>query len=60
MELGEEYWNMRDAVVQAELLIMRMLKFEVNVVHPHKYMCHYLKTLKGKTITMQLLNLYVI
>ncbi|KAK6617208.1 hypothetical protein RUM43_005188 [Polyplax serrata] len=47
MELGEEYWNMRDAVVQAELLIMRMLKFEVNVVHPHKYMCHYLKTLKG-------------
>lgn len=36
LELGDEYWNMRDAIVQAELLIMRMLKFEVTVVHPHK------------------------
>lgn len=47
LELGDEYWNMRDAIVQAELLIMRMLKFEVNVIHPHKYMYHYLKTLQG-------------
>jgi hypothetical protein len=36
LELGDEYWNMRDAIVQAELLIMRMLKFEVTVMHPHK------------------------
>ncbi|XP_049815810.1 cyclin-Q isoform X1 [Schistocerca nitens] len=47
LELGDEYWNMRDAIVQAELLIMRMLKFEVTVTHPHKYMLHYLKTLEG-------------
>lgn len=47
LELGDEYWNMRDAIVQAELLIMRMLKFEVTVVHPHKYMLHYLKSLEG-------------
>nr|CAD7455854.1 unnamed protein product [Timema tahoe] len=36
LELGDEYWNMRDAIVQAELLIMRMLKFEVTITHPHK------------------------
>lgn len=36
LDLGEEYWNMRDAIVQAELLIMRMLKFEVTITHPHK------------------------
>ncbi|PSN49340.1 Cyclin-related protein FAM58B [Blattella germanica] len=36
LELGDEYWNMRDAIVQAELLIMRMLKFEVTIVHPHR------------------------
>lgn len=36
LDLGEEYWNMRDAIVQAELLMMRMLKFEVTIVHPHK------------------------
>ncbi|XP_018327167.1 cyclin-Q [Agrilus planipennis] len=47
LEIGDEYWNMRDAIVQAELLIMRVLKFEVSIVHPHKYMLHYLRTLEG-------------
>lgn len=47
LELNEEYWHRRDAIVQAELLIMRMLKFEVSPVHPHKYMYHYLRTLQG-------------
>ncbi|RZF38991.1 hypothetical protein LSTR_LSTR003734 [Laodelphax striatellus] len=47
LDLGDEYWSMRDAIVQAELLIMRMLKFEVQTVHPHKFMLHYLKSLQG-------------
>ncbi|XP_065167315.1 cyclin-Q [Atheta coriaria] len=47
LEIGEEYWNMRDAIVQAELLIMRILKFEVTITHPHKFMLHYLKSLEG-------------
>ncbi|XP_063242253.1 cyclin-Q isoform X2 [Bacillus rossius redtenbacheri] len=47
LELGDEYWNMRDAIVQAELLVMRMLKFEVTITHPHKYMFHYLKALES-------------
>lgn len=47
LELGDEYWNMRDAIVQAELLIMRVLKFEVSIVHPHKFMLHYLKSVEG-------------
>jgi len=47
LELGEDYWNMRDAIVQGELLIMRMLKFEVTIIHPHKYMLHYLKSLQS-------------
>lgn len=36
LELGDQYWSMRDAIVQAELLIMRMLKFQVTPIHPHK------------------------
>lgn len=36
LELGEEYWAMRDGITQAELLITRMLKFNLDVVHPHK------------------------
>lgn len=47
LELGDEYWNMRDAIVQAELLIMRVLKFEVSITHPHKYMLHYLRSVEG-------------
>ncbi|KAL1110138.1 hypothetical protein AAG570_008215 [Ranatra chinensis] len=47
LELKEEYWNRRDAIVQAELLIMRLLKFEITLNNPHKYLLHYLKTLQG-------------
>jgi len=46
LELGDEYWAMRDGIVQAELLITRMLKFDMNVEHPHKYMLHYMLSLK--------------
>lgn len=46
LELGDEYWSMRDAIVQAELLITRMLKFELNTVHPHKFMLYYMKSLQ--------------
>lgn len=42
LELGDQYWSMRDAIVQAELLIMRMLKFQVTPVHPHKVGTKYL------------------
>ncbi|RZC36599.1 cyclin-related protein FAM58A [Asbolus verrucosus] len=47
LEIGDEYWSMRDAIVQAELLIMRVLKFEVSITHPHKYMLHYLRSMEG-------------
>ncbi|XP_058798511.1 cyclin-Q isoform X2 [Phymastichus coffea] len=47
LELGDQYWFMRDAIVQAELLIMRMLKFHVMPEHPHKYMLHYLRSLQA-------------
>lgn len=40
LELSDEYWAMRDGIVQAELLITRMLKFDLNVVHPHKVCCN--------------------
>lgn len=46
LELSDEYWAIRDAITQAELLITRMLKFDLNIVHPHKYMLHYIKSLQ--------------
>ncbi|XP_066154073.1 cyclin-Q [Euwallacea fornicatus] len=47
LEISDEYWSMRDAIVQAEFLIQRILKFEERIVHPHKYMLHYLKSMEG-------------
>lgn len=46
LELGDEYWSMRDSIVQAELFITRILKFDLTTVHPHKYMLHYMKSLQ--------------
>jgi len=46
LPLGDQYWNMRDAIVQAELLVLRMCQFGVKFSHPHKYLLHYLKSLK--------------
>ena len=46
LPLGDQYWNTRDAIVQAELLLLRMCQFVVRFSHPHKYLLHYLKSLK--------------
>lgn len=36
MELNEKFWELRDSVVQCELLILRQLNFHVSFEHPHK------------------------
>lgn len=36
-EKDQDFWLIRDAIVQSELLITRMLKFDMNnATHPHK------------------------
>lgn len=40
LELGDEYWSIRDAIVQAELLLARTLKFDLNIEHPHKVLLY--------------------
>uniref|UniRef100_A0A182NLX0 Cyclin-Q n=1 Tax=Anopheles dirus TaxID=7168 RepID=A0A182NLX0_9DIPT len=46
LEPCDEYWSMWDSIVQAELFIARVLKFDMTIVHPHKYMLHFMKSLK--------------
>ncbi|XP_058063306.1 cyclin-Q [Anopheles bellator] len=46
LDLCDEYWSMWDSIVQGELFVGRMLKFDMTVVHPHKYLVHYMKTVK--------------
>lgn len=45
LPLAEEYWCLRDAIVQCELLMLRVLQFKVSVDHPHRYLLHYLRSL---------------
>ncbi|XP_023332793.1 cyclin-Q [Eurytemora carolleeae] len=46
LALGDEYWNIRDAIVQTELFVLRMVGFQVRFIHPHKYLLHYLSSIR--------------
>ncbi|KAL0820300.1 hypothetical protein ABMA28_006210 [Loxostege sticticalis] len=46
LELGEEYWSWRGAVAQAELLVLRLLGFNLDAPSPHRYLLHYLRSLQ--------------
>ncbi|CAB1330338.1 unnamed protein product [Coregonus sp. 'balchen'] len=41
------FWDLRDSVVQCELLVLRQLNFHVSFQHPHKYLLHYLLSVKS-------------
>ncbi len=36
LQLDEKYWALRTSVIQTELLIVRVLSFELDFEHPHK------------------------
>lgn len=46
LEVGKQYWELRDSLVNCELLLVRMLKYNPKIGDlPHKYLVHYLKSL---------------
>ncbi|KAM9180669.1 cyclin-Q isoform 1-T1 [Dugong dugon] len=47
LELDARFWELRDSIVQCELLMLRVLRFQVSFQHPHKYLLHYLISLKN-------------
>ncbi|XP_041035535.1 cyclin-Q [Carcharodon carcharias] len=49
LELDTRFWELRDSVVQCELLMLRVLNFHVSFEHPHKYLLHYLISLRNWT-----------
>nr|XP_055194971.1 cyclin-Q isoform X1 [Nyctereutes procyonoides] len=36
LELDSRFWALRDSIVQCELLMLRVLRFQVSFQHPHK------------------------
>nr|XP_055045250.1 cyclin-Q [Misgurnus anguillicaudatus] len=47
LELDGKFWELRDSIVQCELLILRQLNFQVTFEHPHKYLLHFLLSVKS-------------
>ncbi|XP_074088037.1 cyclin-Q-like [Macrotis lagotis] len=47
LELDSWLWELRDSIVQCELLMLRVLHFWFSFQHPHKYLLHYLISLKN-------------
>ncbi|EAW72851.1 family with sequence similarity 58, member A, isoform CRA_a [Homo sapiens] len=47
LELDSRFWELRDSIVQCELLMLRVLRFQVSFQHPHKYLLHYLVSLQN-------------
>lgn len=45
LEVGSLYWELRDSVVNCELMMLRILQFHVAFNNPHKYLLHYLKSI---------------
>uniref|UniRef100_A0A8C9IYL3 Cyclin-Q n=1 Tax=Piliocolobus tephrosceles TaxID=591936 RepID=A0A8C9IYL3_9PRIM len=46
LELDSRFWELQDSIVQCELLILRSMRFQV-FQHPHKYLLHYLVSLRN-------------
>jgi len=36
LDLGDAYWALRESIVQMELLLIRVLKFDLTIHHPQK------------------------
>ena len=42
LEVGSLYWELRDSVVNCELMMLRTLQFQVAFNNPHKVRCQCL------------------
>ncbi|ELK25141.1 Cyclin-related protein FAM58A [Myotis davidii] len=47
LELDSQLWVIWDSIVQCELLVLRVLRFQVSFQHPHRYLLHYPICLKN-------------
>ena len=42
----QEYWAMKDALIQNEQTVLRALCFETDVIHPYQFLMQYAVTLQ--------------
>eukprot|EP01104_Vermistella_antarctica_P008198 TRINITY_DN2049_c1_g1_i1.p1 TRINITY_DN2049_c1_g1~~TRINITY_DN2049_c1_g1_i1.p1 ORF type:complete len:359 (-),score=132.58 TRINITY_DN2049_c1_g1_i1:399-1475(-) len=58
LSIGNDYWQLRDAVVEQEQKVLRALSYDLHVEHPHKHLLNYVKSLQASsTLTQVALSL---
>ncbi|KAK3731457.1 hypothetical protein QZH41_013649 [Actinostola sp. cb2023] len=58
LEIGSEYWSLRDSVANCELFVLRVLGFKVATDNPHKAMCDTTNIDEVQGIIGDLMDLY--
>ena len=49
---GDDYYRAKEQLITDEQILLRMLRFEINVEHPHKYLLNICRTLQcGQPLT---------
>ncbi|XP_065059785.1 cyclin-Q-like isoform X2 [Rhopilema esculentum] len=47
LEIGEQYWCLRDSILSCEQFVLRVFQFRVSFDSPHKYLLSYLSSLSS-------------
>jgi transcription initiation factor TFIIIB Brf1 subunit/transcription initiation factor TFIIB len=45
LSLDQEYWSTKDKLINNEQLVLRVLQFDVDIVHPYSFLLYYAQTL---------------
>eukprot|EP01116_Phalansterium_solitarium_P015891 TRINITY_DN3565_c0_g2_i1.p1 TRINITY_DN3565_c0_g2~~TRINITY_DN3565_c0_g2_i1.p1 ORF type:complete len:214 (+),score=23.35 TRINITY_DN3565_c0_g2_i1:429-1070(+) len=53
IQIGQEYWELRDSVVAHEQIVVRTLAFELTVQQPYKHLMNYASTLRAPAPLLQ-------
>ena len=49
---GDDYYRAKEQLITDEQILLRLLRFEINVEHPHKYLLNICRTLQcGQPLT---------
>lgn len=53
LQIGQEYWELRDAVIAHEQIVLRTLAFDLAVEYPYKYLMNYAASLRTSAPVLQ-------
>lgn len=46
-EVSQTYWTLKDRVITNEQLLLRVFGFDLELLHPHQFLLHFIRNLEG-------------